>query len=137
MKNLLTIYRNTCFSEERIVCGSAIAKSFVEFMIFNLEHMAKEEVLINEALWKHYTDEQIIELNQKLVASIPEEELALASKWMLRGINNYDAVNWLRSIKQSAPFFVFDALINVAEKELPADRFNAIQESLNSNVVIA
>jgi hypothetical protein len=34
LKNLLNIYRNIYFTEERIVCGSAIVKSFVEFMIF-------------------------------------------------------------------------------------------------------
>src|SRR5262245_24893808 len=55
LKNLLNIYRNVNFSEERIAAGSAISKSFVEFMVFNLEHMAKEEVLLNKALWKHYT----------------------------------------------------------------------------------
>jgi hypothetical protein len=137
MKNLLTIYRNIYFSEERIVCGSAITKSFVEFMVFNLEHMAKEELLINPALWQHYTDEQIHAINQKIVTSIPQKELALASKWMLRGINNFDAITSLKGIKQTAPGPVFGALMNMAEKELPEDRFNVIQESLNENVVMA
>jgi len=137
MKNLLTIYRNIYFSEERIVCGSAITKSFVEFMVFNLEHMAKEELLINPALWQHYTDEQIHAINQKIVTSIPQKELALASKWMLRGINNFDAITLLKGIKQTAPGPVFGALMNMAEKELPEDRFNVIQESLNENVVMA
>jgi len=137
MKNLLNIYRNIYFTEERIICGSAISKAFVEFMVFNLEHMAKEEILINEALWKHYTDEQLLALNEKIVASIPPGELALASKWMLRGINNFDAILWLKNIKQNAPAPVFDALISLAEKELPADRFNIIEESINEDVLIA
>jgi len=137
MKNLLNIYRNIYFTEERIICGSAILKAFVEFMVFNLEHMAKEEILINEAVWKHYTDEQLLALNEKIVASIPPGELALASKWMLRGINNFDAILWLKNIKQNAPAPVFDALISLAEKELPADRFNIIEESINEDVLIA
>src|SRR5690242_17175717 len=115
MKNLLNIYHNIYFTEERIICGSAITKSFVEFMVFNLEHMAKEEVLINQALWNHYTDEQIMEISEKIVASIPQEELALASKWMIRGINNFDAVTWLKAIKKTAPAPAFKALMSLAE----------------------
>ena len=137
MKNLLNIYRNIYFTEERIVCGSAISKAFVEFMVFNLEHMAKEEILLNEALWKHYSDEQLLAMNEKIVASIPPAELALASKWMLRGINNFDAIMWLKNIKQNAPAPVFDALISLAEKELPAERFHIIEESINEDVLIA
>lgn len=135
LKNLITIYRNTYFAEEKIVCGSAIVKSFVEFMIFNLEHMAKEEILINQALWQHYTDEQILGLNQKIVASIPPAEMALASKWMMRGNNTVDIANWLKSVKQGAPQFVFDSLISIAEKELPSDRFNSIIDAVHENAI--
>jgi len=137
LKNLLNIYRNIYFTEERIVCGSAIVKSFVEFMIFNLEHMAKEEVLINKALWEHYTDEQLIALSQKIAASVPPDEAAIAFKWMLRGINNNEAVNWLISVKQNALVQAFESLINLAEKELPEERFSMIQELINEDVVMA
>jgi hypothetical protein len=137
LKNLLNIYRNIYFTEERIVCGSAITKSFVEFMVFNLEHMAKEEVLINQALWKHYTDEQLIAVSQKITASIPSQEVAVASKWMFRGINNYDAITWLKSVKQNAPAPAFEGLMRLAENELPEDRFNVIQESFKEDVVLA
>jgi hypothetical protein len=137
LKNLLNIYRNIYFEEEKINCGSAITKSFVEFMVFNLEHMAKEEILINHALWKHYTDEQIIALNQKLVASIPQKELTLACKWMLRGINNFDAISWLESVKKTAPAPAFTALLDLAEKELSEERFKVIHESFKEDAVVA
>ena len=137
MKNLLNIYRNIYFTEERIVCGSAIVKSFVEFMVFNLEHMAKEEVLINGALWKHYTDEQLMELSEKIAASIPPQEAAVAFKWMLRGINNSEAADWLRSVKQGAPVHIFQNLMSLAERELSTERFNMIQKSLKEEAVLA
>lgn len=136
LKNLLNIYRNANFTDEKIISGSAIAKSFIEFMIFNLQHMAKEEILLNEALWKHYTDEQIMSISQKIIASIPQEELTIAYKWMVRGINNFDAVNWLKGIKLNAPAFVFEAILDVARKELPENRFEIIMEALEQGVAI-
>jgi hypothetical protein len=99
--------------------------------------MAKEEVLINKALWEHYTDEQLIALSQKIAASVPPDEAAIAFKWMLRGINNNEAVNWLISVKQNALVQAFESLINLAEKELPEERFSMIQELINEDVVMA
>jgi hypothetical protein len=135
LKNLLAIYENALLDEERIVCGSAITKSFVEFMVFNLQHMAKEEVYINEALWKYYTDEQIISESQKLIASIPPAEMQLSSKWMLRGISTADAIVWMKGIKNSAPEFVFKGLINLAQSVLNKAQFKIVQEALEEEVL--
>lgn len=123
LKNLINIFRNANFSEEKIAAGSALTKSFVEFMVFNLNHMAKEEVLINQALWKHYGDEQLIAGNRKLVASVKPEEMAIASKWMLRGVNYTDAIGWLSGIKAGAPSFVFDSFMQLASKEMKPEIF--------------
>jgi hypothetical protein len=135
LKNLLAIYENALLDEERIVCGSAITKSFVEFMVFNLQHMAKEEVYINEALWKYYTDEQIISESQKLIASIPPAEMQLSSKWMLRGISTADAIVWMKGIKNSAPEFVFKGLINLAQSVLNKAQFKIVQEALEEEAL--
>jgi hypothetical protein len=135
LKNLLAIYENALLDEERIVCGSAITKSFVEFMVFNLQHMAKEEIYINEALWKYYTDEQIISESQKLIASIPPAEMQLVAKWMLRGISTADAIVWLKGVKHSAPEFVFKGLINLAQSVLSKKEFEIIAEALGEEVL--
>lgn len=137
LKNLLNIYRNLTFPEERITCGSAISKSFVEFMVFNLEHMAKEELLLNQALWKHYTDEQIMCISQQIVSTIPQEELNIAYKWMIRGINNFEAIMWLKGVQELAPPFVFDAILEVVNKELPKNRFEIVTAALQNEAVPA
>lgn len=137
LKNLINIYRNVYFEEERINCGSAICKAFVDFMIFNLEHMGKEEMLINQVLWKHYTDEQLISINQQIVAAIPAEEMAITSKWMIRSISNHEAINWLQGVKASAPLFVLQNILTEAAKHLPAERFEKIQEAVKLTTMAA
>jgi len=135
LKNLLAIYENTLLPEEKIMCGSAIVRSFTEFLVFNLQHMAKEEHLLNQALWEHYTDEQIIETSNKLVASIPPAEMQDGARWMLRGMSTTDAIGWLKGIKNSAPVFAFNNLMNIAEEELSETRFTIVQESLEEEVL--
>jgi hypothetical protein len=134
LKNLLTIYDNTFFPEEKSICGSAIIKSFTEFLVFNLQHMAREEMLLNQALWKHYTDEQIIAIQQQLLASIPPVEMQASAKWMIRAISNADAIDWLKKIKQTAPEFVFNNLLNIAAEELSEARFEIIHEGIEEAV---
>ena len=119
MKHLLNIYQAAENEPDKILCGSAISKAFVEFMVFNLEHMAKEEMLINPVLWKEYTDEQIQLINQKVVASIPPAERMFSARWILRGVNHIEATQWLKTIKQSVPSSLFEKILSIAESELP------------------
>ena len=130
LKNLINIYRNVNFEEERINVGSAICKAFIDFMVFNLEHMGKEEILINKVLWEHYTDEQLHGISQQITASIPPEEMAYTSKWMIRSINNKEAIGWLSQVKAAAPAFVLQSIITEAVNTLPAERLERIQEGI-------
>lgn len=136
LKNLLAIYENVYFSEERTVCGSAISKAFVEFMVFNLGHMAKEEEVLNIALWKHYTDEQIVAKHRQLLAAVPPEEMRAASKWMMRGINNADITGWLRNVKHTAPGFIYKDLLEIAADELSELRFSIVQDALEDKAMV-
>src|SRR5438045_3956271 len=104
---------------EGIELGSALRKSFVEFLTFNLEHMAKEEDTINNLLWRYYTDEQIRAIEHQIVSSQTPEATAIAWKWMLRGLSNQEITRWLKTVEKNAPEFVFNNLFAAAEKELP------------------
>jgi hypothetical protein len=119
LATLLNMYRSLEADEERINCGSCISKSFRDFMVFNIDHMSKEEIEINRVLWANYADRQIFELNARLTASIPAEEKMITAKWMMRGINKAEAIGWLQSVRETAPSYVFDALIELSYTELP------------------
>jgi hypothetical protein len=119
LKHLLNIFRSAENEPDKILCGSAISKAFVEFMVFNLEHMAKEELLINAALWKEYSDEQIQLLTQKMRTNIPPAEKALSAKWILRGVNHIEAIQWLKQVKATVPATLFEKILGIAEAELP------------------
>src|SRR5690606_13695920 len=55
LQHLINIFRATTTADEKHVAGSAISKAFTDFLVFNLQHMAKEELVLNQALWLHYT----------------------------------------------------------------------------------
>lgn len=121
-------------SLEKIISGRELTEAFVRFMVFNLTHMAKEEDVINRILWRYYSDDEIKQLNEKIVASIAPWMLDLYSTWMLRGISNNEAGNWMKAVRNSAPEVVFRTLVQKAEQELPKKRFQKLSQSLSEEL---
>jgi hypothetical protein len=104
-------------------------------MVFNLEHMAKEETIINKLLWRYYTDGHLHALTQTIVSQVPPETMAKMSRVMIRGLNNTEITNWLREIKANAPEFVFGGLMTIAERELHSHRWLRIREKVKDEAM--
>jgi len=88
LRTLMNIFDSLEKDQEKIQLGSAIRKAFVEFLAFNLEHMAKEEDIINNLLWRYYGDDEIHAIEQQIISSQTPEATASVWKWMLRGLSN-------------------------------------------------
>jgi len=130
LRTLINIYRSLETDEERIELGSALRKAFVDFITFNLVHMAKEEDIINNLLWRYYTDEQIRAIEKQIISNQTPESTAVVWKWMIRGLSNAEIISWLRAVEKNAPQVVFKNLFLTAEKELPGNRFRKVIDEL-------
>jgi hypothetical protein len=134
LSNALTAAVETFFlltnDSERLAAGRELMLSFTEFTIFNLQHMAKEEDLINTLLWRYYSDEEILKIQHQIVLATTPWLNDFYSKWMLRGINTPEATRWLQAVQATAPEIVFQTLYTKAETELPAHRFQKLTSSL-------
>lgn len=137
LRGLLIVYDYAIKAEVKLETGQAINAAFIEFMIFNLEHMAKEETVLNKVLWRHYSDAEIMAINQKIIASISPEEIAVTSVWMMRGMSNMEISRWLKAVEKHAPEPVFTQLLEIAEKELPYERYRKILENLTEGAMVA
>ncbi len=136
LRKLVTTYRSTLSESEREKVGQNIARTFTEFMHFNLSQMANEELVLNKVLWKYYSDMELMVINQRTVTAIPTEE-ASSSTWVVRGLSNADIIGLLKAVKDNAPDSVFNSLFAITEKELPGIRFHQIMESFTHGRMIA
>ena len=130
LQHLVNIFHATTLEDEKVIAGSGVAKAFMDFLIFNLEHMAKEEQVLNPVLWTYYTDMQLLQMNARLVSSIPAPEKAVSSKWVMRGISNREAIMWLKAVRYTAPKPEFQAILALADTELPVHRRIEVKEAL-------
>jgi hemerythrin-like domain-containing protein len=119
------LYRSGSLTE-KVRLGRQLTSGFIQFMIFNLNHMAKEEEVLNEILWRYYSDEEIKKIEAVIKQSTPPEKQPFVAKWMLRGISNTEAVIWLKELQHHAPPALFQKVFSLAEAELPATRFQQI-----------
>lgn len=110
--------------------GRALQKAVTDFTDFNLVHMAKEEDVLNKILWRYYTDEELEQITQQIIAQIEPDKMKLYSKWMMHGLTNAEIINWLKQIKNTAPSFVFESMMQLAADELPEQRLQKIQAEI-------
>ena len=119
---LIRTYKTAAGERERMQTGYAIHIAFQEFVAFNLQHMVREEKLINPLLWQKFTDEEIVAMQQRVVATITPEDNAKYSRWMLQGCNNRELGTWLANVQARAPREAWQGLYEIALEELGAER---------------
>jgi hemerythrin-like domain-containing protein len=122
--------------QEKLEAGRNINHDFVAFLSFNLDHMAREENMINQILWRYFDDAYILDIQKTIVRNTEPWHNDFFSKWMLRGNNDRDIQGWLRSVQLSAPTLVFNTLFKKAEQELPQPRFQKLMTSLSEGAIL-
>jgi len=137
LTGVILSYGYAVSSSDQLEIGRSIASAFIEFMIFNLNHMAKEEDVINKALWKHYSDAALHGITQKIISSLPHSHMIKFSTWMIRGLSNNEIINWLREIKNNAPYPVFQSMLQMAQQQLNSNRWLRVQEALAEGAMAA
>jgi hypothetical protein len=115
---------------ERKLSGLALQQAFQCFVAFNLEHMVKEETIVASLLWEHYTDQELHALTEEIVRNIPPEKNQHYVNWMILGNNDEELIQWLTSVRNSAPSFVYDQLCDLAKQLLKTARWEKVSSAL-------
>lgn len=126
----LSRFGETNSPEQDVAVGNELLQSFNSFLAFNVEHMKKEETVVNAVLWKHYSDAQLIAKTQEISASLSMEEKLVHSAWMLKGSAVHEIVAWYRGIQKGAPPFVFENFCRLAESTLSPARWDRVKANL-------
>lgn len=108
--------------EARAAGIGRLYRALALFVAENLEHMHYEETEHNSVLWAHYTDAQLMELHQALVASISPDQMTQVLHWMLPSLAAHERLALLTEMQHGMPAPVFDAVLGLARARLtPTD----------------
>lgn len=131
MMDLISGYDSLKTDDEKKICGLKLLYLFNEFVGFNLYHMNNEEDILNKILWANYSDKEILEMEGKIVQSIPPDKMMISIEWMFRGCSNNDLLSFLKPVKQNLPPPAFEAIMNVGKNVLSPERFKLVSSELN------
>jgi hypothetical protein len=108
---------------ERRRFGHQLYLGLASFTAEYLQHQAFEEMEINPALAAIMGPEELLAIDQAIVASIPPEDLGRGLSVMLPAMNIEDRTELLGGIQAGAPAEVFGGVWGLAESVLqPRDR---------------
>ena len=86
------------------------------FVAENFQHMHIEETVNNATLWANYSDAELAELHERILAAIsPQEHLAVA-RWMVPALNPIERAGMLGGAKAGMPP---EAFLGVVEHVRP------------------
>jgi len=66
MEELISAFRVKQDKAKKLALMKSIKESFTWFMTFNLTHMSDEEEVLNEILWRYYSDPVLLEIEQAI-----------------------------------------------------------------------
>ncbi|MFT3675254.1 MAG: hemerythrin domain-containing protein [Chitinophagaceae bacterium] len=133
----IAAYATAAGATDRMEAGHRIQQAFTAFMVFNLEHMGKEESVINPILHRYYQVQELHAITQQIVSAIVPADMARFSRWMIRGLHNAEISQWLKEVELHAPEPVFQQLFQSVEKELPPVRFRQVIEKMTDGAMMA
>jgi hypothetical protein len=90
------------------------------FVADNFHHMHVEETENHATFVECFSDDEVIALSDRLVASLTPEEKATAMRWMLPFANAAERVGVLAKIRETAPPPAFEALLALVRPHLSA-----------------
>jgi hypothetical protein len=130
LRGFMNVYDHSVSTAEKTDIGKSIAGSFTRYLVANLDYMSKEDSQLNNTLWRYYTDAELRELEKDIISRVLPKDLAVYSKWMIKGMSNTEIVRWLRSHEKHADVYMFHSFFLSAERELPEERWLQVQEAL-------
>lgn len=104
----------------RAAAAQRLYRRLALFIAENLEHMNKEETEHNAVLWATYTDAEIAEIEQTIIAAHSPQDMADVLRWMVPAMSAPERAAMFTGIRMNAPTEVLATLLGVVRPYLTA-----------------
>lgn len=118
---------------ERAQALLAFYSVFSLFVAENFAHMRIEETLNAELLWKHFSDEEIHAIEQRIVSSLTPEENLLGLLMILPNITHSERNLFLQGFRQAVPTDAFNSTVAMLKPLLNTKDWLKLNQTLNTS----
>ncbi|MEY4866211.1 MAG: hypothetical protein RLY64_465 [Bacteroidota bacterium] len=110
--------------------GHLIYLNLCDFQSAYLDHIDEEDVELEEKLQKHFSDEELIQHQIKIMQQMEFSTLLLWFKYIVPARRTEENAQVLRNFKSNAPDEAFHAVIQTIQGELSHEEFEAIIKAI-------
>jgi len=119
-----------CPPAQRAAAAQSLYADLALFIADNFHHMHVEETAHSAVLWARYTDAELVEIHDRLVASIPPAEMMMIARWMVPFMNPAERVGVLSGVRQNAPAPAFQAILDTVRPHLSGNEWAKLARAL-------
>lgn len=106
-------------------------RHLARFVAENFEHMNVEETSHNATLWSLYSDAELIEIHQRLLATIEPAEMALVLRWMVPAMSPAERAGMLGEMQRQLPPEAMRGVLDIAREHLDDTAWGKLARALN------
>ena len=113
--------------------ATAAHKLYLHLALFvaeNLQHMQVEETVNNAALWALYTDAELLEIHDRLVASVAPQTMVEILRWMAPAFAPQELAGMLGGMRAGMPPEAFRGVVEVAKASVDTARWAKVERML-------
>jgi hemerythrin-like domain-containing protein len=112
--------------------GYLFFRAYNCFLSHYLAHMDREEGFITEALYEHFTDEEIGKDFQKIIKRTSPADMGMMLGFMIPGMNPSERFVFLSKLRKTAPEEVFGKVKGLAQNVLNEQDWKKLSQKLES-----
>jgi hemerythrin-like domain-containing protein len=112
---------------------AALRRLYLRLSVFvaeNFEHMQREETQMNAALWATHSDEEIMAIEQRIIASHQPEDMQVALRWMLPHLSPLERSAMLGAMRAHAPAEAFAGVLAMIRPLLGGRDWRKLSQAL-------
>lgn len=98
----------------RAEAGRALYLAFAAYIADDFAHMHEEETVTAPLLWRHFTDEELLAIEMRIIGSLPPEENMAFTRMMLPAMNPDQRAALVGGMLQAMPGEMFAAVVEFA-----------------------
>ncbi|PKR87329.1 hypothetical protein CXZ10_19970 [Pleomorphomonas diazotrophica] len=121
----------TAAASDRAEAGRALYLAFAAYVADDFAHMHEEETVTAPLLWQHFSDEELLAIEMRIVSALPPEENMAFTRMMLPAMNPAQRAMMVGGMREGLPPEVFAAVVEFAVRpSLTEADFQALSSSV-------
>jgi hypothetical protein len=106
-------------------------QSFIfSFTSVVVQHIKKEETVLNELLWQNFSDCELLELEVKIINHFVPEENEWFNNQVMKCLNDNEIARWIDHVLSFGNAYDADLLMETTRSALPESRWQIISRNI-------